>query len=172
MASDNGTTSSLSARVGGRLVQGGLYQLNEAGGNVPLIVNCPAQIFRRSNSHLSRLYRCISHSLSNRLYCHSSRFDARRSVFRRVSQGTRRCSTTLDIQRVWVGSSHPKRTIQAESFGQFFDLKLDPDEKHPLENLDPSQFSIRSTFKTILEAMPPVTPLPFEHRSLSAFRHN
>lgn len=34
VASDNGTERTLSARANGRLVQGGLYQINEAGGDV------------------------------------------------------------------------------------------------------------------------------------------
>jgi arylsulfatase A-like enzyme len=41
IATDNGTHTSLTARANGRAVKGGLYTLNEPGGNVPLIVNSP-----------------------------------------------------------------------------------------------------------------------------------
>ncbi|MCB1236429.1 MAG: sulfatase-like hydrolase/transferase, partial [Verrucomicrobiae bacterium] len=41
VASDNGTSTSLTARANGREVRGGLYQISEAGGNVPLIVYSP-----------------------------------------------------------------------------------------------------------------------------------
>ena len=41
VATDNGTEKSMVARRNGREVAGGLYTLTEAGGSVPLIVNCP-----------------------------------------------------------------------------------------------------------------------------------
>lgn len=41
VATDNGTESEITARRNGRDVRGGLYSLNEAGGNVALIANSP-----------------------------------------------------------------------------------------------------------------------------------
>src|SRR5690606_17101763 len=44
VASDNGTEHRFQARRNGRVVQGDLYSLTEAGGNVVLLVNCPKRI--------------------------------------------------------------------------------------------------------------------------------
>lgn len=170
IASDNGTTKSLSARTNGRVVQGGLYEINEAGGNVPLIVNCPARISGGRTAALADFTDILP------TICD-------------LTQAPRPGGVKLDGQsfaaflkgegkapREWIFNEYASdRVVRDERYklnqrGELFDLEADPGEQHPLTKLDARANTAKSKLKPVLDGMPPVTPLPFEHRSLSAFK--
>lgn len=166
IASDNGTEKSISARTNGRMVQGGLYQLTEAGGNVPLIINCPGIIAGGRAAPLADFTDILPTicGLAGAQMPAGVKLDGQSfSAFLR-SEGK--------APREWIFNEYGSdRVIRDEQFkltskGDLFDLNADPDEKHPVSGHDEE----RAKLQKILGSMPPVTPLPFEHRSLSAFK--
>lgn len=55
--------------------------------------------------------------------------------------------------------------------GELYDLQRDPDEQRPLSSdSDPQATEARVKLQSVLDRMPPSTPLPFPYRSLSAFK--
>jgi arylsulfatase A-like enzyme len=170
IASDNGTAKSIAARANGRLVQGWLYQINEAGGNVALMVNCPARIAGGRTAALADFTDILP------TICD-------------LVQALRPKGVTIDGQsfgaflkgegpapRQWIFNEYgSERVVRDERFklnqlGEMFDLMADPDEQRPLVALDATASAAKTRLKSVLDAMPSVTPLPFAHRSLSAFK--
>lgn len=170
VASDNGTEKTLSARANGRVVQGGLYQINEAGGNIPLTVNCPARIKGGRTAALADFTDILP------TICD-------------LTQTPRPKNVTLDGRsfaaflkshgkppRTWIYNEYgPDRVVRDERYklnnkGTLFDLANDPDEKQPLATLDAAASAAQAKLNAALDAMPGQTSLPFEHRSLSAFK--
>lgn len=170
VASDNGTEPSLSARAHGRRVQGGLYQLTEAGGNVPLVVNCPARIVGGRTAPLADFTDLLP------TLCD-------------LTGAPRPAGVTLDGQsfaaflgstgpppRAWIFNEYGADRVVSDgrykltSRGTLFDLAADPDERQPLSAPDAAASAARARLRAVLDGMPPVRPLPFPHRSLSAFR--
>jgi arylsulfatase A-like enzyme len=151
-------------------VQGGLYQLTEAGGNVPLIVNCPARIPGGRTAALAD-FTDILPTLGD------------------LAGAPRPKGVTLDgqsfarfltgegkVPRQWIFNEYAAdRVVSDGRFklnlkGELFDLVADPDEKQPLAKFTTAAVAAKAKLQAVLDSMPPVTPLPFEHRSLSAFK--
>ena len=168
IASDNGTEKSLSARANGRVVNGGLYQINEAGGNVPLIVYSPALVKGGRISPLADftdLFPTICELTETRPPASLS-IDGQ--SFAPFLLGK------APAPRKWIFNHYAdERVVRDERFklhhnGDLFDLDSDPAEQHPLPPDD--EPTIRAHLQAVLDSMPESTPLPFPHRSLSAFK--
>ncbi len=170
VASDNGTEKSISARANGRTVQGGLYQINEPGGNVPIMVNCPARIAGGRTAPLTD-FTDVFPTICDLTHCprpKDVKLDGQ--SFASFLQGEGKAP------REWIFNEYgPDRVVRDERFklnqrGELFDLAADPDEQHPLAALDAASTAAKAKLQPVLDGMPAQTPLPFEHRSLSAFK--
>ncbi len=171
VASDNGTEKNLTARRHGRTITGGLYQINEAGGNVALMVNCPKLV---PGGRVGAL--ADSTDLFPTI-CDLCSVPPPRDVkldgisFARFLRGEGKAP------RSWIFNEYlPDRVVRDERFklyasGKFFDLTADPDETKPLPaGTDSETEAARGRLRSVLDSLPEDTPLPFPHRSLSAFR--
>lgn len=168
LASDNGTEKSLSARANGRIVNGGLYQINEAGGNVPLIIHSPALVKGGRTAALADftdLFPTIC-ELSGATPPPSLKLDGQ--SFAPFLLGK------APAPRKWIFNHYgDERVVRNERFklknsGELFDLDADPAEQHPLPKN--TETTVRANLQAVLDSMPESTPLPFPHRSLSAFK--
>ncbi|MBL9114820.1 MAG: sulfatase-like hydrolase/transferase [Verrucomicrobiaceae bacterium] len=168
LASDNGTEKTLSARANGRVVNGGLYQINEAGGNVPLIVYSPALVKGGRISSLADftdLFPTIC-DLAGASVPSALKIDGQSLAPFLVGKAP--------APRKWIFNHYAdERVVRDERFklkndGSLFDLDADPAEQSPL----PKEASpeVRAKLQAVLDSMPESTPLPFPHRSLSAFK--
>ncbi|MFO1483259.1 MAG: sulfatase-like hydrolase/transferase [Verrucomicrobiaceae bacterium] len=168
IASDNGTEKSLSARANGRVVQGSLYQINDAGGNVPLIVYSPSLVKGGRNAALADftdIFPTIC-DLAGAKPPASLKIDGQ--SFAPFLRGE------APAPRKWIFNHYAdERVVRDERFklknnGNLFDLDADPDEQHPL--VKDAELEVRAKLQAVLDQMPESTPLPFPHRSLSAFK--
>jgi arylsulfatase A-like enzyme len=170
VASDNGTEQSISARANGRTVQGGLYLINEAGGNVALMANCPARIPGGRTASLADFTDILP------TICDLTETAKPKGV---TLDGQSFASFLLgkgETPRKWIFNEYgADRVVRDERYklnrkGEFFDLDADPGEAHAVEKPDPVAAAAKTRLQAVLDAMPPVTPLPFPYRSLSAFK--
>lgn len=168
IASDNGTEKTLSARANGRLVQGSLYQINEAGGNVPLIVHSPSLVKGGRTAPLADFTDILPTicDLTGAKLPASVKIDGQ--SFAPFLRGE------SPAPRKWIFNHYgDERVVRDERFklknnGDLFDLDADPAEQQALpKNAEPA---VRMKFQAVLDSMPESTPLPFPHRSLSAFK--
>ena len=171
VASDNGTEKSLTARCGGREVRGGLYQINEAGGSVVLTVNSPALIPGGRSAPLAD----FTDVFPTICELAGAAIPAGTEIDGLSFAGFLR--RTAPAPREWIFNEYlPDRVIRDAQFklysdGRFFDVNADPGEAHALAPEKGSDaFQAREKLKRLLNSMPADTPLPFPHRSLSAFK--
>jgi arylsulfatase A len=170
IASDNGTEKSISARANGRTVQGGLYQLNEAGGNVPLMVNCPARIPGGRTGALADFTDIVPTICELATVAPPSgvKIDGRSFAGFLKGEGT--------APRKWIFNEYgADRVVRDERYklnqrGELFDLEAQPEEHAPLAAMDPPAATAKAALQAVLDSMPAVALLPFEYRSLSAFK--
>lgn len=171
IASDNGTESSLSGRRQGRTVKGGLYQINEAGGNVACLVNSPKLVPGGRVGNLTD-------------------FTDMFPTICELAGVPIPAALTLDGQsfasflrgngpapRQWIFNEYrPDRVVRDTRFklyrtGRFYDLDADPTETQPIApRTNAAADRARAELQRVLDGMPPDNPLPFPHLSLSAFR--
>jgi len=168
LASDNGTEKALSARANGRRVQGGLYQITEAGGNVPLIVYGPSLVKGERTSPLADFTDIFP------TICELADAQPPRSL---KIDGQSFASFLLGkapAPRKWIFNHYgDERVVRDVRFklknnGDLYDLEADPTEQHPLPK--EAEPSVRARLQAVLDQMPESMPLPFPHRSLSAFK--
>lgn len=173
IASDNGTEHRFQARRNGRLVQGDLYSLTEAGGNVVLLANSPKlvpggrtlplvdftdiypTICDLAGVPLSPQHRPDGHSLAAYL----------------------RAKPNAAPPRDWIlNEYHETRVVRDARFkfysdGRLFDANSDPAEQHDLaHSTEPAAVAARTRLQQVLASLPPNSPPPFPLRSLSAFK--
>lgn len=168
IASDNGTEKSLAARANGRVVNGGLYQINEAGGNVPLIVHSP-QLVKGGRiaplADFTDLFPTIC-ELSGAAPPASVKLDGQSFAPFLLGEAP--------APRKWIFNHYAsERVVRDERFklknnSDLFDLDADPAEQQPLSK--DAEPGVRAKLQAVLDSMPESTPLPFPHRSLSAFK--
>jgi arylsulfatase A-like enzyme len=171
VASDNGTERSLAARSHGRTVTGGLYQITEAGGNVALMANCPKLV---PGGRVGALADSTDIFPTICDLCGVTPPDGVKLdgvSFAKFLRGEGK------PPRTWIFNEYlPDRVVRDERFklyanGKLFDLAADPDESKPLPaGASPESEAARGRLRAVLDSMPEDTPLPFPHRSLSAFR--
>ncbi len=169
VASDNGTEKRFSARRSGRRVQGGLYQLSEAGGSVVLIANCPARIPG------GRTWALADFSDVYPTLCELAGVPPPRGVAldgRSLAAFLR--GDAPDSPRRWIFNQYHTRRVVRDgrhklySTGELYDVLEDPDEVRDLGPAGAAE--ARRRLQEILVALPPDTRLPFEPRSISMFR--
>jgi arylsulfatase A-like enzyme len=173
VASDNGTEKSLTARRNGRDVQGDLYSLSEAGGNVALLANCPQRIPGGRTIPLADftdVYPTVCELAGIPL---SSAHRPDGQSFAPFLLGTPGAAPP----RTWIlNEYHQTRVVRDTRFklysdGRLFDANSDPVEQHDLSNSkDASAVEARERLQAVLDGLPADAPPPFRLRSLSAFR--
>jgi arylsulfatase A len=171
IASDNGTEKTLSARANGRVVQGSLYQINEAGGNVPLIVYSPQLVRGGRVAPLADFTDVLPTicDLAGAKVPASVVIDGKSFAPFLRGEGA--------APRRWIFNHYAdERVARDERFkltnkGDLFDLEADPAEQRPLgKDVGGAAAEARGKLQVVLDQMPASTPLPFPHRSLSAFK--
>lgn len=169
---DNGTEKSFSARFRGRVVQGGLYQLTEPGGNVPMIVYSPGLIPG------GRTLKLADFSDFLPTFCELAGAPLPPGV---TLDGRSFARTLLDPEvpepRQWIFNQyHQERVVSDGRFklyrdGRLFDLAADFGEEHDLaSSLDPPASEARQRLQAVLDRLPPDNEPPFPLRSQSMFR--
>lgn len=173
VASDNGTEHRIQARRNGRFVQGDLYSLTEAGGNVVLLANSPRLIPGGRTVPLADftdIYPTIC-ELTGVAISPRHRVDGYSfAAYLRGAPGAR-------PPRDWIlNEYHETRVVRDTRFklysdGRFFDANNDPSEQHDLaQTTDPPALAARERLKKVLASLPADIPPPFPLRSLSAFK--
>ncbi|MBM3861090.1 MAG: hypothetical protein FJ395_15785 [Verrucomicrobia bacterium] len=168
IATDNGSEGSFSGRRNGRVVRGGGYQLNEPGGNVPLIIHAPGIVPGGRTMKLAD----FSDLLPTFCGLAGVPVPADLAVDGFSFAGFLRGKRDAREPRQWIfnmyGDERVVRDVRYKLYsdGRFFDLSRDPDEQKKLtEGAD----AARKRLQDVLDALPPNAPPPFELRSLSAF---
>ena len=173
VASDNGTEHRFQARRSGRVVQGNLYSLTEAGGSIVLTVNSPRLIPGGRTVPLADftdIYPTICELAGVPL-----------SPRHRVD-GQSLAAFLLDQPgamppRTWIlNEQHTTRVVRDRRFklysdGRFFDANSDPAEQRDLAQVtEPTVAAARQHLQQVLASLPPDSPPPFPLRSLQAFK--
>jgi arylsulfatase A-like enzyme len=172
VATDNGSEKSFSAQANGRRVQGGLYQLTEAGSDVPLLVNCPARVpggrtigLADFSDLLPTFCELAGVTIPDDLTLDGRSFAG--AILGRDESGPRQWIFNQSGDRRVVRDSQYK----LYSDGALFDVVHDPDEQQNLSGSDePSARVARRRLQDALDSLPADSPPPFELRSQSAFR--
>jgi len=171
IASDNGTDGGLTARRDDREVKGGLYQINEAGSNVALLVSSPRLV------HGGRVGALADFSDFLPTICEFAgvKPPATLTLDGRSLASYLRGESALP--RTWIFNQYnPERVVRNARFklyhdGRLFDVQTDPDEKFALApGADSAADAARRELQAVLNLLPRDVAPPFEHRSLSAFR--
>jgi arylsulfatase A-like enzyme len=170
IASDNGTEKSISARANGRTVQGGLYQLNEAGGNVPLMVNCPALVTGGRTAALADFTDILPTicELTAVALPVGVRIDGQSFARFLKGEGV--------APRKWIFNEYgADRVVRNERYklnqrGEVFDVEAEPEERAPVAAMNAEAATAKAELQAVLDSMPAVSLLPFPYRSLSAFK--
>ena len=173
VASDNGTEKSFSARRGGRRVQGGLYNLTEAGGNVALLVNSPRLVPGGRTLPLADftdVYPTLCDMAGVPLPPGHVPDGVSFAAFLRGAPGA-------VPPREWIlNEYHTTRVVRDRQFklyndGRFFDATNDPEEQHDLAaRLSPPLAAARQRLQQVLGSLPPDVPPPFLLLSQSGFK--
>jgi arylsulfatase A-like enzyme len=172
VASDNGTEKQLRARRNGREVQGDLYSLTEAGGNVVLLANCPKRIPGNRTLPLADftdIYPTVC-ELARVPLSQQHRVDGQ--SFAPFLLGEVKATP-----RTWIlNEYHETRVVRDTRFklysdGRFFDANADPVEERDLaKSTDAAIVAARQRLEGVLASLPADAPPPFPLRSLSAFK--
>jgi len=173
VATDNGTESRLTARKNGRTVQGGLYSLTEAGGDVGLIFNCPERIRGGRTVPLAD----FSDIFPTLCEWSGVPLPAGRIFDGRSLAPYLRGDVGAQPPREWIFNQyHTRRTVRDLRFklystGELFDVSADPDETQDLSaSSDPVVMAARQRLQSVLAAFPGDSPPPFQLLSQSAFK--
>jgi arylsulfatase A-like enzyme len=172
VASDNGTEKALSARRNGAVVQGDLYSLSEAGGNVVLMFNAPGRIAGGRVLPLADftdVYPTICELTGT-----PTRDDYRPDG---VSLAGYLRDASTAPPRSWIlNEYHETRVVRNERYklyndGRLFDVVADRTEQRNLaDSGDGPTVAARRRLQSVLDGLPPDQPPPFPLLSLSAFR--
>lgn len=172
LGTDNGSEKSFSARFRGRLVPGGLYQLTEPGGNVPLIVYGPGRVPG------GRTLRLADFSDLLPTFCELAGAPLPDGV---ALDGQSFAAILLDPAapepRQWIFNQyHTQRVASDGRFklyadGRLFDIARDYDELDDLaSSTEPAALAARGRLQAALDRLPPDSAPPFPLRSQSMFR--
>jgi arylsulfatase A len=172
IATDNGTERQRTARCRGRLIQGGLYSLTEAGGDVALLVNSPRLVpggrtmaLADFSDLLPTFCELAGAEIPDDLVIDGRSFAA--VVLGKVVNGPREVIFNQFGDLRVVRDSRYK----LYSDGRLLDVSRDFDEQHDLSG-SAEEFAVRAKqrLQAHLDALPPDAPPPFELRSQAAFK--
>lgn len=173
VASDNGTEKKLQARRSGRLVQGDLYSLTEAGGNVVLLANSPRLVPGGRTAALadfSDIYPTLCELTGVPLDPKHATEGKSLAPYLLGKPGAK-------PPREWIlNEYHDVRVVRDERFklysdGRLFDANQDPVEKNNLAaSAMPEAVAAKARLQAALASLPPDNPPPFLLRSLSGFK--
>lgn len=173
VASDNGTEKGFSARRGGRTVQGGLYALTEAGGNVALLVNSPRLVPGGRTLPLADftdLYPTLCDLAGIAPAPEHGTDGVSFAEFLRGAPGA-------VPPREWIlNEYHTTRVVRDRQFklyndGRFFDVTNDAVEQHDLAaSAAPAVAAARARLGGVLAGLPPDVAPPFRLLSQSGFK--
>ncbi|MEQ1860946.1 MAG: sulfatase-like hydrolase/transferase [Chthoniobacteraceae bacterium] len=172
IASDNGTEKERTARRNGRVVKGGLYQLNEAGGSVALIANSPKLIPGGRTIALADFSDVFP------TLCDLTGVPRPEGV---VLDGRSHAAVlrgeSATPAREWIFNQYAKVRVVRDtrhklySTGAFFDVERDPDEANDLAtSTQPGHVAARERLAAALKSLPADAPPPFRLRSQSIFK--
>lgn len=172
VGSDNGSEKSFSARFRGRMVQGGLYQLTEPGGNVPLIVYGPGRVPGGRTLKLADFSDLLP------TFCELAGTPPSSGV---TLDGRSLAKTLLDPAvpepRQWIFNQyHQDRVVSDGRFklyadGRLFDVADDVGEQQNLaSSRAPAAIEARERLQAVLNSLPADRDPPFPLRSQSMFR--
>ena len=173
VASDNGTEKRFIARRQGRKVQGDLYALTEAGGNVVLLANSPKLVPGGRTLPLADftdIYPTLC-ELAGVPLAAGHRPDGQSFA------GSLRGRPGAMPHRKWIlNEYHQTRVVRDEQYklysdGRLFDANADPAEQRDLAASNvPAIVAARQRLEQVLASLPADVPPPFPLRSLSAFK--
>jgi arylsulfatase A-like enzyme len=173
VASDNGTEHRFQARRNGRTVQGDLYSLSEAGGNVVLMANSPRLVpggRTLALADFTDVYPTICELASVPL---SPQHRVDGQSFAAFLRG----KPSEMGPRTWIlNEYHETRVVRDTqhklySDGRFFDASNDPTEKEDLAHSNDARvIAACERLQKVLVSLPADVPPPFPLRSLFAFR--
>ncbi|MBL9198972.1 MAG: sulfatase-like hydrolase/transferase [Opitutaceae bacterium] len=172
VATDNGSDATLSGRRHGRVVKGGLYQMTENGGNVVCFVNSPRLVPGGRTSALidfSDIFPTLA-AFAGAPRPRGVAIDGR--SYAEYLRGR------APLPREWIFNQYrPHRVVRDARFklwgdGRLFDLAADPGEERPVPaGSSAAADAARARLAAALASLPQQdAPLPFAHRSLSAFK--
>jgi arylsulfatase A len=172
IATDNGTESRLSARYKGGVVQGGLYQLNEAGSDVALIANSPRLIPGGREIPLADFSDILP------TICDFSAAPIpEKLALDGKSHAEHLRNPDAKPARTWIFNQyHTRRVVRDERFklystGEFFDAEADRAEtKNLASSKDKPVITARLRLETVLRKLPADAEPPFKLLSQSAFK--
>lgn len=172
VATDNGTESSISARRSGRVVQGGLYALTEAGSDVGLLFNAPGLIAPGRTIPLadfSDIFPTVCQFAGVPLPAERA-FDGQ-------SLAPYLRGQAAAPPRQWIFNQYHTRRVVRDtryklySTGELYDAQQDPDETTNLAaSSDAQVVAARQRLAEVLASLPSDSPPPFKLRSQSAFK--
>lgn len=172
VATDNGTERNIRARRNGQEVSGGLYTLTEAGGAVPLVVNCPAQLPGGRIGSLADFTDVLPTLVEL----------AGAKLPKELAGDGRSLASFLRGQadhapREWILNQYHQRRVVRDrryklySTGEFYDLLDDALEATNLvDRTNPMLAEAHRRLKAVLASLPADAKLPFEPLSQSAFQ--
>ncbi|MGH7956690.1 MAG: sulfatase-like hydrolase/transferase, partial [Opitutaceae bacterium] len=171
IATDNGTEGSISGRRHGRMVKGGIYQMTEPGANVPFMVNSPKLVPGGRVASLTDFTDVFP------TICEFAGVPIPAQLTLDGHSHAKYLRGKGEAPRKWIFNQYrPDRVVRDSRYklwdnGKFHDLEADPEEARPLApGSNAAADRVRAHLQTVLDGMPDDTPLPFPHRSLSAFR--
>lgn len=172
VASDNGTEHRFAAKKSGRLVQGDLYSLSEAGGNIVLLANSPRLIPGGRTAPLADftdVYPTLC-ELAGAPLSPRHKPDG-------LSHAAFLTGKNAKPPREWILNEYnTTRVVRDERYklysdGRFYDANSDPAEQRDLSKTgDPEAKASQERLSRVLASLPSDNPPPFRLRSLSAFR--
>jgi len=173
VATDNGTEHQVSAKFKGKIVQGGLYTLEEIGVSVPLIFNAPGRIpagLQGTTSDFSDLFPTIC-QLAGVAVPQELKLDGHsHASFLLGSPGAA-------AGRPWAFAQyHTTRVVRSGPYklysdGRFRRMMADLSEA-PIEpdKMSEDERAAHNRLSAALAGLPADSPLPFDRRSITAFQ--
>lgn len=171
VATDNGTQRQFTARFRGQRVGGGLYQLNEAGSDVGLLVHSPQRVAGGRTIALSD-FTDIYPTL-----CELAGIDIPASLVLDGKSHARvlRGQSTQPARNWILNQYHTRRVVRDERYklystGELYDVSTDRQEQHNLaDSTDDQVVAARQRLQEVLDSLPPDVDPPIVLRSQSAF---
>jgi arylsulfatase A-like enzyme len=172
VATDNGTARRQTARCRGRLIQGGLYMLTEAGSDVVLLVNSPRLVPGGRTMELADFSDLLPTfcELAGAKLPDDVVIDGRSFADVVLGKSARGPREAIFNQ---FGDTRVVRDSRYKLYsdGRLYDVSRDFDEQQDLSgSSDEAAVRAKRRLQSHFDALPPNAPRPFELRSQAAFK--